>query len=92
MNYIIEMPFVFTSIHSCAAVAYGSHAFAGPLAAQEQDWKARIRSRASTFDFSSFRLVRAMKTTRSRPGGVDNGEAKMQVSQVNDLIDLNIFR
>ena len=33
-----------------------------------KDWKARIRSRASTFDFSSLRLIRATRTTRSRPG------------------------
>ena len=33
-----------------------------------KDWKARIRSRASTFDFSSLRLLRATRTTRSRPG------------------------
>jgi len=35
---------------------------------EKQDWKARIRSRASTFDFSSLRLIRATRTTRSRPG------------------------
>lgn len=35
---------------------------------EKQDWKTRIRSRASTFDFSSLRLIRATRTTRSRPG------------------------
>lgn len=61
---IIHMPFIFTSIHSIAMMQSPT-ASAG---AQDQDWKARIRSRASTFDFSSFRLIRAIKTTRSRPG------------------------
>lgn len=35
---------------------------------EKQDWKTRIRIRASTFDFSSLRLIRATRTTRSRPG------------------------
>jgi len=35
---------------------------------KSQDWRTRMRNRASTFDFSSFRLMRATKTTRSRPG------------------------
>ena len=35
---------------------------------ETKDWRTRMRNRASTFDFSSFRLMRATKTTRSRPG------------------------
>lgn len=39
-----------------------------PWCPETKDWRTRMRNRASTFDFSSFRLMRATKTTRSRPG------------------------
>lgn len=59
---------ILQTCHGVEGVGGSNLNLQSPWCPETKDWRTRMRNRASTFDFSSFRLMRATKTTRSRPG------------------------